>query len=75
MLPKEVLQLSPWPSLVLKEGAVPEEGAGGTASGLWPHSLSTGFLLEPSPSWAVREKRGYWLQIPNINQTLENSRR
>lgn len=52
-----------------------EEGAGGTASGLWPRSLSLGFLLEPSPSWAVREKRGYWLLIPNITQTLENSRK
>lgn len=47
-----------------------EEGAGGTASGLWPRSLSPGFLLEPSPSWAIREKRGYWLPIPNITQTL-----
>jgi len=33
------------------------------------------FLLEPSPSWAVREKRGYWLPIPNIIQTMENSRK
>lgn len=33
------------------------------------------FLLEPSPSWAVREKRGYWLPIPNITQTMENSRK
>lgn len=53
-----------------KGGAVQEEGAGGTASGLWPRSLSPGFLLEPSPSWAIREKRGYWLPIPNITQML-----
>lgn len=33
------------------------------------------FLLEPSPSWAVCEKRGYWLPIPNITQTMENSRK
>lgn len=33
------------------------------------------FLLEPSPSWAVHEKRGYWLLIPNITQTMENSRK
>lgn len=33
------------------------------------------FLLEPSLSWAVREKWGYWLPIPNITQTMENSRK
>lgn len=33
------------------------------------------FLTEPSPSWAVREKWGSWLLIPNITQTMENSRK
>lgn len=49
----------------LRKGGLQKEGAGEQSPGALAPLLLC-FLLEPSPSWAVREKRGYWLLIPNI---------
>lgn len=44
-----------------------EEDAGGMASELWSLSLSSRFLLEPSPSWAGHEKQGFLAADPKYN--------